>query len=99
VLKVILGKEVIYNDGLKIKENYCRMWCLLNDCRCCRKKSVKGESEFLGQRMNILQTCGELLEERMNIKNHVQDSMDLQIIRGLVLKSRHRLLLPLLVMH
>ena len=75
------------------------MWCLLNDFKCCRKKNFGGKIGIFEQNMNILNTCNQVLDERMNIGNFIQDSMDLQVIRGLFLKSRHKLLLPLLLMH
>jgi len=40
-----------------------------------------------------------MMNERLDIKNFIHDSMDTQVLRGLVLKSRHRLLIPLLVLN
>ena len=37
-----------------------------------------------------------IINDRLDIKNYIQDSMDLQIIRGLLLKSRHKILMPIL---
>ena len=58
--------------------------------------SAKPEVSLFGRQMEIMNICNEILDDRMDIKNYIQDSMDLQIIRGLLLKSRHKILMPLL---
>ena len=50
-------------------------------------------------RLETLNVCSEILNDRLDIKNYIQDSMDLQIIRSLLLKSRHKILMPLLSYH
>lgn len=40
-----------------------------------------------------------ILEEKMDIGNFLHDSMDLNCIRQLIMKSRHKILIPLLMLH
>lgn len=38
----------------------------------------------------------KILEERLDIKNFIKDSIDVQILKGLIFKERHRMLMPML---
>ena len=58
---------------------------------CCKKKHP-----YLAEKKSTIDACEKVLEERLNMVNFLQDSMEFQIIRGLLQKARHQVLIPLL---
>lgn len=38
----------------------------------------------------------KILEDRLDIKNFIKDSIDVQILKGLIFKDRHKMLMPML---
>jgi hypothetical protein len=47
------------------------------------------------QQYENFQSCNDIIEDRLSIENYIQDSMELQIIKSVLLKQRHKTLIPL----
>ena len=45
-----------------------------------------------------LQACNMIISEKLSLKNYLHDAMDLHAIRQLMIKSRHKILMPMLVL-
>lgn len=58
-------------------------------------KQVKAQ-EIRRIKRQTYKNCISIIDDRLDLKNYIQDSMDLQIIRGLLLKARHKILMPIL---
>ena len=52
------------------------------------------EEPRLEKKLATYEACERLLNERLSISNFISDGMELQILRGLLLKKRHTILLP-----
>ena len=102
ILKVVIGDERFYPEDYKLKKNFCRIY-FINwvscCCLCCRKAIYDGKDRVINRQVETFNLCNQILDDRTDIRNYVQDSMDVQIIRGLLLKSRHKLLMPLLALN
>ena len=46
-----------------------------------------------------LRACNRLISEKMSLQNYLHDAMDFHAIRQLLVKSRHKILMPTLVLH
>lgn len=80
--KVIIGKEAIYDPELRVKKQYMSLYFIKN-YGCCHKKGKPGKQhELFDKKLDMLETCLCMLNERLDVKNFVHDSMDLQVIRG-----------------
>lgn len=44
-----------------------------------------------------MRTSELIIEEKMSLTNYIHDSMDFHAIRQLMVKSRHKILMPMLV--
>jgi hypothetical protein len=40
-----------------------------------------------------------VVDEKLNLKNYLHDAMDFHAVRQLMIKSRHKILMPTLVLH
>jgi hypothetical protein len=60
---------------------------------CCLKKILMGRDS--SQQYENFQSCNDIIEDRLSIENYIQDSMELQIIKSVLLKQRHKTLIPL----
>jgi RNase H-fold protein (predicted Holliday junction resolvase) len=45
-----------------------------------------------------LRACNTIISEKLSLKNFLHDAMDFQAIRQLMVKSRHKILMPTLVL-
>ena len=45
-----------------------------------------------------LRACNRLISEKMSLQNYLHDAMDFHAIRQLMVKSRHKILMPTLVL-
>ena len=103
LINMIIGKESLYDQDVRISDAYfslyirTRYWWLF--CCCPTKTSGKKTASEINSKQDMFFRSWNMLNSRLEIKNFLHDSMDLQILRGLILKSRHRILTPLLVMH
>ena len=43
--------------------------------------------------------CNMVINEKLNLKNFLHDAMDFHAVRQLMVKSRHKILMPTLVLH
>ena len=46
-----------------------------------------------------LKACNMVINEKLNLKNFLHDAMDFHAVRQLMVKSRHKILMPTLVLH
>ena len=46
-----------------------------------------------------MKSCKTIIDERLDIANFIQDSVDFQIFKQLFLSSRHKLLIPLVTIN
>ena len=96
ILKVILGKVNTLPDNYNIKNDYKSIFCS-KVCPCCCKKRLKNK-EFQNK-IKIYDNCNQAIQEKMDLSNYLNDSMDFRATSHLLLKSRHRILIPLLNLH
>jgi len=93
VLRAVIGKEGLYPEEYHLSKNFC---CL--SCRtvffCCRSKDEGFAKKFVNQ-----QACKTIINEKLNLKNYLHDAMDFHAVRQLMVKSRHKVLMPTLVLH
>jgi hypothetical protein len=45
-----------------------------------------------------LKACNMIISEKLSLKNYLHDAMDFHAIRQLMIKSRHKILMPTLVL-
>ena len=45
-----------------------------------------------------LQACNMIISEKLSLKNYLHDAIDLHAIKQLMIKSRHKILMPTLVL-
>ena len=98
VLKVVIGKEVLYGPNYALKKDFCQLYfkdCILSCrfCCCCVNKEKFKTPDLLAKSRN-LEAANEMVAEKMDIKNFLGDCIDLQAMRSLMLKSRHKFLMP-----
>jgi hypothetical protein len=103
VLKVVIGKEALFGPEYMLKKDFCMLYFkeFLLSCKCCcfccvSKKTF--ETPGLIEKSRTLEAANEIVAEKMDIKNFIGDCIDFQAMRNLMLKSRHRFLMPLLVL-
>lgn len=100
ILKVLIGKESLYDKHLSIRNDYkklnCRPCLMKSCCNCCQIKKKMKSKEF-EDKYEILEAANEVIQETMEIRNFIVDSIDFQAMRHIILKSRHRQLMPLLI--
>jgi hypothetical protein len=66
-------------------------------CQCCCCRCAK--DELSAKRFINLKACRLVVEEKLNLKNYLHDAMDFHAVRQLMVKSRHKILMPTLVLH
>lgn len=102
ILSTVISKDVFMTDDYKIKKYYCKLHfkkLIKCFCYCCGivDKNKMNSKEF-NDKMVVLNGAKEIINERFDVKNFVGDSIDFQAIRHLCLKSRHKFLMPQLIM-
>ena len=65
-------------------------------CQCCCRCS---KDELLVKKFVNLKASRLIIEEKLNLKNFLHDAMDFHAVRQLMVKSRHKILMPTLVLH
>jgi hypothetical protein len=98
ILYSIIGKQSLYPKEYHIKKDYNKLfWCGLM-CKCC-KCCVDQNDALLEERKLVMSDCFTCIDEKMDVKNFLHDSMDFIPIKNLLMKSRHKLLMPCLVLN
>ena len=68
--------------------------------RCCRRGWGKSErGDLLENKFVNLKACKLIIDEKLNLRNYLHDAMDFHAVRQLIVKSRHKILMPTLVLH
>jgi len=55
----------------------------------------KGVNNTLLEKWIVMNSCRTIINERLDIANFIQDSVDFQVFKQLFMSSRHKLLIPL----
>jgi hypothetical protein len=97
VLYSLIGKQSLYPQEYRIKGSYARLLCGLG-CKCCTCCAPKDDN-FFEERKLMLSDCITCIDEKMDIKNFLHDSMDFMAIKQLLMKSRHKMLMPSLILN
>ena len=97
VLYSLIGKQSLYPQEYRIKGSYARLLCGLT-CKCCKCCFPK-DDELFEDRKLMLADCITCIDEKMDIKNFLHDSMDFMAIKQLLMKSRHKMLMPSLILN
>jgi hypothetical protein len=97
VLYSLIGKQSLYPQEYRIKGSYARLLCRLS-CKCCACCAPK-DDDFFEERKLMLSDCITCIDEKMDIKNFLHDSMDFMAIKQLLMKSRHKMLMPSLILN
>jgi hypothetical protein len=106
VLYSIIGKQGLFPKEYQIKDSYARLYfCrfIFKSCSrfvpkffsCCHTKY----DELFEEQKLVMSDCFTVIDEKMDIKNFLRDSMDFMAIKHLLMKSRHKLLMPSLVLN
>jgi hypothetical protein len=53
----------------------------------------------LAKKFDNFKACRLIIGEKLNLKNYLHDAMDFHAVRQLMVKSRHKILMPILVLH
>ena len=97
MLYSLIGKQSLYPQEYRIKGSYARLLCGLT-CKCCKCCFPK-DDELFEDRKLMLADCITCIDEKMDIKNFLHDSMDFMAIKQLLMKSRHKMLMPSLILN
>lgn len=57
------------------------------------KSSQKEDPDWVAKSVN-LQACSMIINEKLNLGNFLHDAMDFHAVRQLMVKSRHKMLMP-----
>ena len=98
VLYTLIGKQSLYPQEYQIRGSYARLlFCglLCKCCQCC----VPQDDTLFDERKMVLSDCITCIDEKMDIKNFLHDSMDFMAIKQLLMKSRHKMLMPSLILN
>jgi hypothetical protein len=98
VLYALIGNQSLYPQEYQIKGSYARLlWCGLvcTCCRCC----VPKDDKLFEERKRVLSDCITCIDEKMDIQQFLHDSMDFMVIKQLLMKSRHKMLMPSLILN
>lgn len=89
VNKVIIGKPSLYDKEYHLKKEFFYLFFRRCFCwKCC--KNYRNPSKLLQKKEAVHEACNDIIKNRMDIKNFLHDSIDIQAIKGLILKSRHK---------
>lgn len=90
----ILVNENMYTEEYKFTSHFASMYWR-NLC-CCKRKKFKNSEEQ--KREENFTACQDILAQAMDIECFIRDSIEMQLLKGLFIKERHRILMPLLAM-
>ena len=96
IQKVILGKVNMLPERYNIKKEFNHI-TRGKTCSCFFKKQLS-DNKFINK-MKVYDNCYQAVNEKMDLANYLNDSMNFHATSHLLLKSRHRLLVPLLNLH
>lgn len=93
---VILGRPGQYPDEYKIGKRFCSLYW--RKCFCCCYSKYDNDKDFQKRKINY-KACSLVFNDKMDLQNFVHDGMDFYAMRQLMMKSRHKILMPSLVLH
>ena len=96
IVNTILGKTIVLPDKYNIKKDYNNITCRKR-CKCCFRKLPN--DHILSDKTEVYKNCLQTLDEKMDLGNYLNTIMNFEATSHLLLKSRHRLLTPLLSLH
>ena len=96
IQKVLLNNANILPGEYNIKKEFNHI-TRGKVCSCCFKKQLS-DSLFVNK-IKVYDDCYQSFNEKMDLANYLNDSMNFHATSHLLLKSRHRLLVPLLSLH
>lgn len=67
-------------------------------CKCIKNFFENKNPQLKEKTVNYL-ACNYLLEEKLELRNFIHDSIDMQSIRQLLLRPRHLMLIPILAIN
>ena len=88
ILHGILADCKDYPKRFQISEDYA----YIKMCPCSKKKA--GDEKLVQDKKVTLKACEMILEERLDVLHFLQDSLEFQLIRRLLLRERHQILVP-----
>ena len=95
IQKVILGKTNFLPEKYNLNKDFTYL-SIRKKCFCCFKKTT---DQNLTQKIELFKNCKQTVEEKMDITNYLNDSMNFHATSHLLLKSRHKILVPFLSLH
>ena len=99
VLYAILGRPGLYPKEYQLKQNYRSAFCSAFCEKICCKACANKKNPDLEEKKRVLGDCFTLMNEKMDLKNYLHDSMDFMAIKQLLMKSRHKMLMPALILN
>lgn len=98
--KVVIGNQAVYPREYHLEDKFCKIRYHRSIFRCCLSKVTnENEKKLLESKYINMKACDLLISEKMALNNYIHDSIDLFAIKQLMLKGRHMLLMPLLVLN
>jgi hypothetical protein len=97
ILKAVIGKEGLYPQEYHLSKSFCKLYTRMRFCKCCCCRFAK--DGLLVKKFVNLKASKLLIDEKLNLKNFLHDAMDFHAIRQLMVKSRHKILMPTLLLH
>ena len=108
IQKAIVGKESLYSNQYRFKQGFCRTYFRHTPCCCYFGCSGRDEEEYnnteegrkyLQQKYINMWSADKIIKEKTDQNNFLSDSMDFNVIRQQIVKSRHKLMIPILTMN
>jgi len=90
----ILVNEDMYTDEYKFSGHFASMYWR---SMCCSKRTKFKNAQEEKREQNF-RACNDIMNQAMDIENYMRDSIELQLLKGLFIKERHRILMPILAM-
>lgn len=66
---------------------------------CCCKERVLRNVEKSTEKYITIKASEALIQQKLQLNNYLQDTLDLDCMRNMMMKSRHRLLVPILALN
>jgi hypothetical protein len=88
----IMPNEHLYGEEYQFSKNFGKLYWS-NKCCCKKTRWNSAKEEKLDKNFRA---CSDVLKQAMDVENYLKDSLEMQLLKGLFIKERHRMLMPLL---
>ena len=82
-----------------MSKSFCKLYTRMKFPCCGRGLAKQEKDELLANKFINFKACRLIIGEKLNLENYLHDAMDFHAVRQLMVKSRHKILMPTLVLH